>query len=587
MPAAFRPHIANPSRHPARIIPRALRRRWAIGPVVLAGALMMGSVAAPVLATPSNRAIPPQITSPALQPPESASADSSSEMPINLRPYRIRAWISFDPALRFGLAQRRRLLDDWMSQIDRFIGSPWQVVVDPDPGPLAGYDDLATLDPARLVWFAHPASPESDVAAKAASADGPPPVEPQPTPPLWSQAAVWALADSAQRHDRFDKIWVMRAAPLGAGLGIEARELDLATGRFGPVFRRSCLQMPDAARALMNASVAIFAPFAQVKRQRGGSALLTIQAAGITPASPLGRFVTRGTPFQPFRVFLNPDKSIKQIQEIPYSYLNVEQVDFTGATAKSVSAFVDPLSGRSRTRLSFVGLGVKANDQPTPIQFVDRQSGQPLAGYKLQALDIQRGITQPVGQSRRDGIVPISPRLFPGLWRFQLVAGEVEPLAEFVLIPGETQNLRTLKVDPKLEAMEVHARLNRMTDRIVDLVAQRNRLKTLMDLRLAEDRYDETQALLEELAQLPSPKTFRDELAQLKAECLERQNQENKKPPTQRRTILTRMVQKRFIDVQGLIDSHLSDAPFEELAEQLQDQRREAQRKADVKKRRG
>ena len=570
MPATARPNVADSSPHPGRNLPRGFRRRWVTGPV-MAGALVWSAFQAAALSA----------TSPSPQPPD--STESAGETPINLRPYRIRAWVAFDPALRFGLAQRRRLLDDWMSQIDRFIGSPWQVVVDPEPGPLAGYDDLETLDPALLVPPADHVTLKPDPKAKVAPANA----EAEGPPPPWSQAAAWATGDSAQGQNRFDKIWVMRASPVGSGLGVEARELDLATGRFGPVFRRSRLQMPDAARALMDASVAIFAPFAQVKRQRGGSALLTIQAAGITPASPLGRFVTRGTPFQPFRVFLNPDKSIKQIQEIPYSYLNVEQVDFTGATARSVSAFVDPLTGRSRTRLIFVGLGVKANDQPTSVQFVDRQSGQPLAGYKLQALDIQRGITQPVGQSRRDGTVPISPRLFPGLWRFQLVAGEVEPLAEFVLIPGETQMVRTLKVDPKLDAMEIHARLNRMTDRIVDLVAQRNRLKAIMDLRLAEDRYDETQTLLEELAQLTPPKTFRDELAQLKTESIARQGEENKKPPIQRRTILTRMVQKRFTDVQGLIETHLSDAPFEELTEQLNDRRGEAQRKADVKKRRG
>ena len=82
--------------------------------------LLLGSAAVPSSAAGAS-------TSPA-----SVSGAKAPVVPIERRPYKIRAWVSVDPDSRIDVRGRDQLIADWRSLVRRFVGAPWVLEVATD-----------------------------------------------------------------------------------------------------------------------------------------------------------------------------------------------------------------------------------------------------------------------------------------------------------------------------------------------------------------------------------------------------------------------------------------------------------------------
>ncbi len=445
-----------------------------------------------------------------------SSVDRVDELPLEQQPYRIRCWIRFDPALSLDGPATRRILQDWQNQIRRYIGAPWQVELAPDLGPLALSDSL-------------------------------------------ERPALVVVRD---RTRDVDKGWLIDIRPEGTGFRVTGREWDDATQRIGSLFARNAASRHDLPRNLLKLCRAMFAPVAEVRSRDNEFADLLVQGGLLRPATPMGLLVQPDTIFRPVRVFLNRDDTVRQIQDIDWSYLRVMRVDTPVARAQIVSALRRPLTGRTRRRNRLLALGLRPADVNTELTFLTKPDRLPAAGYRVTAQRYPNGQILEVGLTDRDGRVIIPPRFIDGLVRVRVIAGDREPLVEFPVMPGDTIQRRTLIIDPKPQVVTLQVRMTALIDRMLDTIASRSRLEKLMEIRAAGERWNDVRALIDQHDGLPNAERYQAELDALVTEAKAAQEE-------QRLAYWTPSTQRIAAEMQSMIDTYLNDEVIDEFREEL------------------
>jgi hypothetical protein len=461
--------------------------------------------------------------------PKSSSADAE---PVERRPYRIFLHVGFDPSARIDEAKGAALIRDWQVLARRFVGAPWVVTVADPNSPLA-IVELDSLEPGAFAGLAS-----------------------------------------------FDKVWVMRIAQEepGSGLVLSGREYDTATQRLGPLQLRVVAARSDAPRAMLEFTRDLFNPTAVISGQEGGRALLTVQGAMIAPASSFGAVVEKGTVFQPLRLVSLANGKI-EIVPIKHTYLQVESVEGPVARCTITSAYSDPLSKRMARPNSFVAVGLKPGNSPITLRFVTGTDLAPAAGYTLTARLVPDGQPREIGMTDRAGRIVLKPGFARGLVILRLLAGNVEPIVELPLMPGESADNRPISVDPKVLTVALEAQIDSIRDEVVDLVALRARLESRMKARLEGEDWSALEAELKEFAQLTPHDQFAQRLAQLKDDAAHRQAET-------KTAILTKTAQAQIADLQAMIDRYLEDETYRAYLEALEKGKGEvaAKKKAQAKK---
>jgi hypothetical protein len=435
------------------------------------------------------------------------------------RPYAIRAFVAFDPAARLDARAQEALRDAWRDLARRFVGAPWNLEIRPAEGALA-------------------ASPLESLAA----------------------ADVLPLADG------MDKAWVIRVGPDGrSGAILTGRDLDVATGRLGPAHAVPAPDPADLARPLLRLGLELFTPTAEVLSTLGGGVQLNVQGAALTPADPAGAVVAPGQTFLAVRLFEATAKRPAQAVPVPWTYLTVEEVDGPVARCALLSALRDPLSKRVAGVHRLVAAGVKPAPIPTAVRFVTRPpDGAPAAGYRLMVRSRRDGPERPAGTTDREGRVVLPPGLADRPLIARLLGGGVEPLVEFPILPGETDQERVLRIDPLERTIALETRLDALRDELVDLIARRARLEARIKARAEGNAWPEVKSLLDEYRRLPSRKQYADRLAAMRAEATREQEQT-------KRAVLTRTALSRLDDTAAMIERYLDDDFAQAYADALRD----------------
>jgi hypothetical protein len=444
-----------------------------------------------------------------LTAPGSGPESGAPPVPIETRPYAIRAWIAADPETRLDPRRREALIASWRTLLRRFVGAPWDVEIAEGDGPLAG---------------AAPDALQPEAVAEAASG--------------------------------CDKAWLIRIEPAAPGWSLAGREFDATLGRLGPVRRRPAPSVLDAPRALLGLALDLFGPLAEIGPTAGGGVAVTVQAAALPAADPIARFLTAGSILRPHWIFFNPDGSVLRIREVPFTYLRVEGIDGANARCAIVSGLRNPLPKQVAGRYRLVALGIRPAAVPSRLRFVTEPDQAPAPGYVLTARSRPDGPARLLGTTDRQGRIALPAGFAEELVLLRLLAGDVEPLVEFPALPGEDDQERTIPVILKPQAVALEVQLSALRDEIVDQIARRVRLEARLKARADADAWDEVQALLEEYRKLPARAAFEDRLAQLKDEAA-RQQAQAKTP------VLTRTAQAQVADTDALIGRYLNDEVYQ------------------------
>lgn len=514
-----------------------------------AGTATSSSAVAPKAQAPAPESAKPARESTATPPPKGkATSDTTSATsaatpkipdPIERQPYRIVFHFACHASSRIDEMRKAQLVRDWQVLVRRFVGTPWIVTIAPPSSPVLDLD-LTGLEKA--------------------------------TP---AQAAAF---EKAVRADAFDKVWVIHAdrAASGPGIAFTGREYDTATRRLGPLQRHEVEVYSDAPRALMRFTLDLFSPTAMISGEEGGRALLTVRGSSIQAASPAGRVVDKGTVFQPLRLI-----SIKGggtiVKIIPWTYLQVESVDGSVARCLILSGLRDPFSRRVKQPSSLAAVGIKPGDSPLRLRFVSYHDKAPGAGYTLTARTVPGGLIREVGLTDRSGRITLKPGFADGLVVLRLLAGNVEPVTELPIMPGESAEERTISFDPKYQSVALEAEVDSIRDEVVDLIALRARLEARMKARLEGEDWNGLDETLQEFGKL----TPRDEYAKKIAAIKEHATKEQFET---RKAILTRNAQAQINDVQAMIDRYLDDDTVRAYRRALEEGRLEVAQKEKAKK---
>jgi hypothetical protein len=441
---------------------------------------------------------------------------------IERRPYSISVHLSCDRSARIDDARRTQLVHDWQIMVRRFIGAPWVFSIADATSPLASRD-LDGLDPEAF--------------------------------------SSWST---------FDKVWVIRIdrSQTDWALSLAGREYDTATRRLGPLQRRTVQWPGDLPRALLLFSHDLFNPTAEITGQEAGGALLNVQGAALAPATPFGAVVSKGTVFQPLRVVSLADGKVR-ILKIPYTYLQVESVDGPTTRCAIVSGLRDPLTTRMARPNSLAALGLKAGSNRLPLRFVTRPNQVPAAGYTVTVRRALGGQPRTLGTTDRAGRIVLQPGFADGLVILRLLAGNVEPMVELPIMPGESPDERAIAFDPKPFTVALESRIDSLRDEVVDLVALRARLEARMKARLDGEDWAGLEESLKEFAQLKPRDEFAQRLAKLKNDAAH--DQEDKKV-----AVLTKTAQAQISELQSMIDRYLDDDTFQAYSDALERARTDA-----------
>jgi hypothetical protein len=443
-------------------------------------------------------------------------------------PYKIAAHVAIAPEARIDARGREQLLSAWRGLVHRFVGPPWDLSIAEGDRFVAGLD-LAALEPGMLTEVSR------DV----------------------------------------DKVWLIQVGRVGPDLLLVGREFDTLTGRLGPTYRRPARIAADLPRALLNLSQDLFRPSATIGEESGGGVALTIRGGSLKASSPFGQIIKAGTVFRPIRIVTFPDGE-RQVLDILFTYLRVESIDGPVARCAIISGLGNPLTRSIVQKNTLVALGSEPGPHPTRLRFLTLPDKVPAAGYLLTARILPDGLAREVGTTDREGRIVLEPSLSEsqGLLALRLLAGNVEPLAEFPLMPGESDQERTLRpLDPRSLAVALESQLDSLRDTVIDLVAVRARLEARLKARFDGEDWDGAEATLKEFAELPARETFVKELARLKDDAAQQQLRN-------KTAVLTKTAQAQLAEVDGLIARYLDDEAFRAFADALAKVRSDAAARA-------
>ncbi len=434
-------------------------------------------------------------------------AEDAPPKAIESQPYKVAVSLCCAPGARIDELGRERLLRDWQNLLRRFVGAPWNVMVEPAASP------LALLDP-------------DDVKGEAFA-----------------------------KYANNDKVWLIRLQP-GAeeGLVFVGREYDVATRRLGSLLVHPIADWEDAPRELLSFSLELFSPTAIITGQEGGRAIMNVRGAALEPASSIGQVVAKGMVFLPLRL-VSLKKGGVQILRIPFTYLQVESVSGPTARCAIVSALSDPFTKRISRPNSLAAIAIKPGASRLRLRFTCKPNGEPASGYIVTSRSPGQNEARELGSTDRSGRITLRPGFAPSIVVLRLIAGRVEPLVEFPIMPGESGDERVIPVDPLPRTVALEASVDALRDQVVDLIALRARLEARMKARLEGEDWDGLSEAIDEFKTLAPREKFAETLTKLKDAAAHEQAETKK-------AVLTRTAQAELADLQSMIDRYLDDDLF-------------------------
>ena len=102
----------------------------------------------------------------------------------------------------------------------------------------------------------------------------------------------------------------------------------------------------------------------------------------------------------------------------------------------------------------------------------------------------------------RGGRIVLKPGFADGLVILRLLAGNIEPVREFPIMPGESSEERTIPFDPKYQSVALEVEVDSLRDEVVDLIALRARLEARMKARLEGEDWDGLEDAIKEFNRL-------------------------------------------------------------------------------------
>ena len=368
-------------------------------------------------------------------------------LPLELQSYSVRLRIGFEDAPQLSAESRAAILESVRDRLARYVGAFWQYEVNEEMGEY--FTGLAALK--RLRVESLPGTPD---------------------------------ADDVQ------KVYFLQVENSGAGAIIAGREWDLLTRRLGTIAVNSVYDRREIGETILAIVRDVFRPIAAIEPSKSGPVRLRARGGEFPSPDESWHPLSSGRIFEAFYCFLDKDRAVERVQQVPFTYLSAgDAIDRGTALATATSGLRAPLV--ARRRIQPVALGTGRRGAQTRLTLVTRPPARkPLAGVEVQITDsptppeeipdeerkaaaLKEAARLPKLVADRNGLVVVNSSAAPDgrpVWLY--VRSGQALLARVPFLPG-VQPVETLELPDDTLRLETEGRVALLQAELVDAVARR------------------------------------------------------------------------------------------------------------------
>ena len=324
-----------------------------------------------------------------------------------------------------------------------------------------------------------------------------------------------------------DKLYFLTVEPDGGGYLVSGKCWDSTSRVTSEVLSAKLVRRSEIADRLFGVLSDLFEPVVEIADFDEEQVTLQIRAGELLPDDPSQTQLKPGRLFTPFYRFLSREGEVLRIQEIPWTYFVVADVDRALATCDIVSGLRVPLTARRRRLIEAWAQGVSPRFESTRLKFVSQQfSDRALSGLTVsivpeqteqateEGADDEQSVAEkpePVTfMSDREGTVTIPS---DGSHKPILLAvhSGKSLLARVPLVPGLEQESEVLLPDDTVR-LNVEGQLAVLEAKVIDAVAKRAVLMARTRAAIKANDWKSVDEFLNRIDQITGPAPLQTEL---------------------------------------------------------------------------
>jgi hypothetical protein len=501
----------------------------------------------PPTAIPSSAETPPSGEQPA--PADAAPAEVKLPEPNpvawELRPYHCRVSVFFGNDAELPAASRAEVTRELAACVDRFLGELWSAEVTEEE------------------WL-HPAT-ETGLRRIDAS----------------------TLPAELTSSD-LDKLFLLTVESRGGAYRVAGREWDATAKRLDVPLSRTVVERIDLPGELFALLRDLFQPICQLesKDKQTQSVTVTLRGGHLRPSDPDCFPLREGQFLQPIYRILNRDLVPDRLQFVPWTLIHIDQVDRATGTGRIISGLRTPLATKRKRRFEPLAIALRHQANASDVTLLSRPPDtRPLVSLEVDVLPAKEPVIkegeppppplQKLYSNRRGSFTIAAIPDNPYVWLRVRSGSHV--LARLPFVPGLAQTVTAELPDDSVR-LSVEGSVSLIQADLVDLVARRALLMATAKKYSKEKKWENADAALKQIKQLPSLESFNRDLLAVRQTSIDAARRQ-KDGATELR------IKKLCDETSDLIKHYLDNEKVLALVEEVDELKRvDAEEQADLKK---
>ncbi len=462
-------------------------------------------------------------------PDPAASADAAptefTDIPWELRPYRVQISIAYGNESSLNVRFRSRLQAELTARMAGVVGPYWQFEV--------------TTNDSLL--------PATDRALERQGDD--------------------PLKHRFEQSD-FDKvIWLSLVDE--QTLMLAGWEWDQSSQSRSPMLQRQVLDRRLVTDVTCDLLFDLFRPLARIDATEEGIAEIRARGGELMGPTSVGVLLQPDDLLTPHYRYLSREGDVRNVQAVPWTYLRVQDLARSRATCAIETAFTTALTG-NRRRVELMAIRARPVYDKTELRLAPRTNPNlPLVGVRARVYDqlpTEADPDPPVAEfmTNRDGIMTV-PTNFDRPLRRLLVHSGGAVLASLPLVTGLERHV-TLEVPDDTPRLEVEGNLAIIQGELIDLVSRRSVMLARALALARSENWDESDALMQAVDALSSDSTFKSKIIAVQVPGVE-------KAQANRDTSAEKRINKMAKDLEELVDRYLVPTPVRDVKAEIKELR--------------
>lgn len=433
------------------------------------------NAAAPTPTAPSEQQATPANANTGKVDPKAADKNAPVER-WEYSAYKVKCWLAFEPSIELPKSIQDRVLSEVVWQGEQVDLSSWVLETEYAPASIA-----RTLYTA-IDGFTLPTDPAE-----------------------------------LETYKVGDKLMLISVSKRLDSFVVKAREFDVSTEVLGPVFTRTCASELLLASTICGAVSDAFSPIAKILSVESSTIVARPRAQALINLKLASSFGGKVAP-PPTHIkdtdilipVLKQKGSFKskqaKIKMLEWTCMKIDSRDEKNLTCTMESMVNGPLDGRTNSRAEKLAIVSKPAHKKTTILLQSRATNPtPLSGYRLYYVEKgkegEKDVPVLIGKSDWRGAVEINQDR--GIYQTIFIRNGQRTLAKLPIVVGHDKEIKVGVLDDETR-MRAEGMVRGLQNQILDLVARREVMATMIRKRVETGDVNGARKILEEFRKLPT-----------------------------------------------------------------------------------